>query len=160
MIDPLPPPDAPLVPEYVSPEAWAGVLLRLSEGAPTLRRACAGYNVRPWQVLKQAEVSDRHAQQLAAATACGVEALHDEMCNTEERLLYPARAKALGGPVHPAAASTALQNMRWRAERLDRKKWATKVEVEGKIDHTLTVQVVRFTNAGEAERDAIDGQAA
>lgn len=131
-----PEPDAP--PPPITDDQAERVLRALAEGAPTLRKACAGEGMpRPWQVLALAHCDDEFARKLQLATEMGTDALHDTMVDVEDRVLR--------GRVHPVAANVALGNMRWRLQRLNRRRWGEKVEVEAKVDATLTVNINRFS---------------
>lgn len=113
------------------------VIENLAEGAPTLRRACGFPGLpRPWQVLARAEADPEFAERLARATAAGADAVHDEIVQIETGVLR--------GKCHPAAASAALASKRWRLQRLDRKRWGEKVEIDAKVDATVNVNVRRF----------------
>lgn len=109
------------------------VLRALAEGAPTLRRACRGEGMpRPWQVLALAEVDAEFARKLELATEMGTDAVHDEIVTIEDQTVR--------GLVHPSAANAALNSKRWRLERLHRKRWGAKVEVEHKgASFSLTI---------------------
>jgi hypothetical protein len=110
------------------------VLRALAEGAPTLRKACAGEGMpRPWQVLALAQVDAAFADKLELATVMGTDAVHDAMVELEQDVIRP-------GGVHPQRANVALGSLRWRLERLNRKRWGAKVEVEHKgASFSLTI---------------------
>lgn len=115
------------------------VLRALAEGAPTLRKACSGEGMpRPWQVLALAQVDVEFADKLELATIMGTEAVHERMVEIEESVLQPTG-------VHPQRANVALGSLRWRLERLNRKRWGQKVEVDAKVDATVTVVIERKT---------------
>ena len=125
---------------------WDTVLVRLGEGAQTLKRACDYPNApRPFQVLARADVDPEYAIRLQQARAVGCDTMHDIMVQTEMALVQGT------APGSPAATAAALANMRWRLERLDRKSWGAKVEVDGKVDSSVTVTIQRFTSEGGNE---------
>lgn len=99
------------------------VLAELAEGAQTLKIACRFEGApRPWQVLARAKDDPEFAARLAAAQVAGGDHVHTEMVAIEEGLVI--------GLVHPAAGAAALSSKRWRLERIDRKRWGAKVDVE------------------------------
>lgn len=119
------------------------VLTNLAEGAPTLKRACAFAGApRPWQVLAHAEADEEFGKRLQFATEVGADTVHDEIVQIEQGVLV--------GKCVPAAASASLASKRWRLERLDRKRWGAKVDVEHNGEVAVNVTVRRFTAAPEA----------
>jgi hypothetical protein len=119
------------------------VLTMIAEGAPTLRKACDFPGApRPYQVLAAAEADAEIARKLELATVFGAEALHDKMVEIEDSVLR-------AGGVHPQRANVALGSLRWRAERLNRRKWGAKLEVDAKVDATITVVIDRKSRAAE-----------
>lgn len=114
------------------------VLERLSEGATTLSRACDFDGApRPWQVLALAESDSKFAARLQEATVAGAEFVHEQIVNIESGVL--------NGDFTPAAAVAALNSKRWRLERLDRKRWGAKVEVENTGELALNVTIKRLS---------------
>lgn len=110
------------------------VIENLAEGCQTLKRACAFVgSPRPWQVLARAEAEPEFAQRLQAAITAGADTLHDEMVQIENGVVT--------GKCAPAAASASLASKRWRLERIDRKTWGAKVDVEhrGNVALGLTI---------------------
>lgn len=128
---------SPTVGELVDP--IERVLVNLADGARTLKRACDFPGApRPYQVLALAETDPAIAAKLAAAFESAAEGVHEEMVLVEDAVTV--------GAIPHAAGATVLGSKRWRLERMGRRRWATKVEVEGKVDMTLNVVLRRFTD--------------
>lgn len=126
----------------LTPDQEDAVIAAVSEGARTLKRACAAEGMpRPWQVLAHARAVPTFGARLDAATEVEADRVHDEMIGLER--------KVAKGAIEPAAANAALSSKRWRLERLDRRRWGAKVEVENKGELTLTVTTRRFTPTNE-----------
>lgn len=131
-------------PSLLTPEQEDAVVLAVSEGARTLKRACAGEGMpRPWQVLAHARAVPDFAARLDAATEVEADTTHDEIIDLERDVAV--------GKVEPAAANAAMTSKRWRLQRLDRRRWGEKVEVENTGDVSVTVNIRRFTPAGGGE---------
>lgn len=111
------------------------VLARLADGEhATLTMACDFDGApRPWQVLARAKAEPDFATRLEDAIIAGADHVHTEMVAIENGVVI--------GKCSPAAANAALNSKRWRLERLDRKRWGAKVDVEhtGKVALGLVI---------------------
>jgi hypothetical protein len=117
------------------------VLANLAEGAPTLTYDCKFDGApRPWQVLAKAKADPEFDARLQDALIAGGDNVHTEMVAIEDGVVR--------GLVHPSAAAAALSSKRWRLERIDRKRWGAKVEVDANVKGEIVVQVVKLSEAG------------